>query len=381
MHDNKDVQQIHRFQFTGNGTEYFKIWIVNILLSIVTLGIYSAWAKVRTKRYFYGNTLFDGVPFEYHATPMMILKGRVIAVLFFIIYNVISSFNVQAGLAFAALLLLVVPWIMWRSFIFNARMSSYRNVRFGFIGTLKTAYAYILLYPLLPVLAAVLLWVVISFTGVEKSVVPFFVGMLGFYLMFPWVQSLIAGYFINGSRYGQGMFKADVSARRYYVTYLRLLGVMLISMILVGLVALFIVKFFGLEATMETDSQSVIVMVMIPMYALMLIVGIFSKAFVMSSIRNYVYSKTSLDGVLRLRSRLGTGRLFNIFFTNFLMLLFTLGLAYPWAVVRLNRYIADSTDAAVRGDLAQYTTTQQKQQSAFGEELGEAFDVDMDLGF
>src|SRR5512145_1992685 len=29
------------FRFTGEGGEYFRIWIVNILLSIVTLGIYS----------------------------------------------------------------------------------------------------------------------------------------------------------------------------------------------------------------------------------------------------------------------------------------------------------------------------------------------------
>ena len=39
-------------QFNGRGGEFFGIWIVNILLSIITLGIYSAWAKVRTKRYF-----------------------------------------------------------------------------------------------------------------------------------------------------------------------------------------------------------------------------------------------------------------------------------------------------------------------------------------
>ena len=34
-------------RFVGTGSEYFRIWIVNLLLTIVTLGIYSAWAKVR----------------------------------------------------------------------------------------------------------------------------------------------------------------------------------------------------------------------------------------------------------------------------------------------------------------------------------------------
>ena len=66
--------------FTGQAGEYFRIWIVNLTLTIITLGIYSAWAKVRRRRYFYGNTLIDGEPFEYHGQPVAILKGRLIAV-------------------------------------------------------------------------------------------------------------------------------------------------------------------------------------------------------------------------------------------------------------------------------------------------------------
>ena len=33
--------------FTGDGKEYFRIWVVNLLLTLATFGIYSAWAKVR----------------------------------------------------------------------------------------------------------------------------------------------------------------------------------------------------------------------------------------------------------------------------------------------------------------------------------------------
>src|SRR6187455_1066695 len=68
------------FEFRATGGEYFRIWIVNLLLTIVTLGIYSAWAKVRRLRYFYGNTLLDGHSFEYHGRPLAILKGRLIVV-------------------------------------------------------------------------------------------------------------------------------------------------------------------------------------------------------------------------------------------------------------------------------------------------------------
>lgn len=67
-----------RAKFTGSASEYFGIWIVNVLLTIVTIGIYSAWAKVRRNRYFYGNTVLLGRAFEYHATGKQIFLGRAI---------------------------------------------------------------------------------------------------------------------------------------------------------------------------------------------------------------------------------------------------------------------------------------------------------------
>ena len=62
-------------RFTGNTGEYFRIWIVNIALTIVTLGVYSPWAKVRKFRYFYGNTSLADGRFDYHAKPKAILIG------------------------------------------------------------------------------------------------------------------------------------------------------------------------------------------------------------------------------------------------------------------------------------------------------------------
>ena len=85
-----DIKTIH-FEFTGKTGEYFKIWIVNIFLTILTLGIYSAWAKVRKRRYFYGNTLLLNAPFEYLADPIKILKGRFIVFGCFVIYTIMMT--------------------------------------------------------------------------------------------------------------------------------------------------------------------------------------------------------------------------------------------------------------------------------------------------
>jgi uncharacterized membrane protein YjgN (DUF898 family) len=68
--DSGNASRIAPFEFTSTGREYFGIWIVNILLTVLTLGIYSAWAKVRRNRYVYGNTRLLGSGFDYHAQPM-----------------------------------------------------------------------------------------------------------------------------------------------------------------------------------------------------------------------------------------------------------------------------------------------------------------------
>src|SRR5438445_10585531 len=86
-------------EFTGTATEYFRIWIVNLFFSLVTLGIYSAWAKVRKRRYFYGSTRLDGDSFDYFASPKAILNGRIIAVAIFAIYDLAGELYTQSRYA------------------------------------------------------------------------------------------------------------------------------------------------------------------------------------------------------------------------------------------------------------------------------------------
>ena len=119
-------------EFNGSAGEYFKIWIVNVLLTILTLGIYSAWAKVRNKRYFYGNTQLQGSSFEYTAQPLTILKGRMIAAGIIVVYVTAITFYPSTEPLFWLAFLIALPWLVVSSLRFNARNSAYRNVRFDF---------------------------------------------------------------------------------------------------------------------------------------------------------------------------------------------------------------------------------------------------------
>ena len=129
------------FEFRATGSEYFRIWIVNLLLTIVTLGIYSAWAKVRRLRYFYGSTALDGTSFDYHADPKAILKGRLIAVLAYVVFTFAGRISPLLTLALLPALMFAVPWLVLRSRRFHLRMTSWRGLRFHFHGEYRQALA------------------------------------------------------------------------------------------------------------------------------------------------------------------------------------------------------------------------------------------------
>src|SRR5450631_475776 len=99
-------EQLH---FTGSGAEYFGIWIVNLLLTIVTLGIYSAWAKVRRLQYFYRHTELAGSSFDFHGSPIRILIGRAIALGMVISYKYSVRLHSPLTLVIVVGLAVVMP--------------------------------------------------------------------------------------------------------------------------------------------------------------------------------------------------------------------------------------------------------------------------------
>lgn len=385
------TREKHTVQFTGKGTEYFKIWIVNILLSLITLGIYSAWAKVRTKRYFYGNTLLNDAPFEYHATPKQILIGRIIALVLLVVYVVTSETMPTIAGVVIALLFLATPWIIYRSVRFNTRMSSHRNVRFDFKGTALPFYKYLFLYPILPGLLIGLIGMGLYFVGVSPSFLGGIVALsiTSFYLAFPWAQRNITEYVTNHYRYGQGQFstRPALSTRIYYLRYL---VAFLLSAVLLAIFAGIAYKLgyfdalaaFNSTETDQADPQvfSQLSSFFILAYAALFFVGFVGKAYVQSGIRKHVFANTKLDNLVGFSSSVTTGKLFLLLITNFLLLIVTLGFGYPWIKVRLARYFANNSHVYTNGELNHYVTQQQEKQSALGEELGDVFDVDMDLG-
>ncbi len=129
----------YTFRFRGTAGEYFRIWIVNLFLTVITLGVYAAWAKVRTRRYIWANIDLAGHPFTFHGKPAAILRGNVIIAALFTAYIAMERFEPAfAGVLFVVFTF-VFPFLVCKSLRFNAHNTSYRNIRFNFQGRLRRA--------------------------------------------------------------------------------------------------------------------------------------------------------------------------------------------------------------------------------------------------
>ena len=83
--------EAYPMEFTGSGGEYFRVWIVNVLLGIVTLGFYTPWARRRTAMYFYGHSLVAHSPLEFTAQQRKMVLGFVLLALISIAYQIAAK--------------------------------------------------------------------------------------------------------------------------------------------------------------------------------------------------------------------------------------------------------------------------------------------------
>ncbi|CAH0526649.1 YjgN family protein [Vibrio hippocampi] len=380
--------------FKGQGAEWFGIWIVNILLSIVTLGVYSAWAKVRTKRYFYGNTYLAGDNFEYHAKPIQILKGRLVALAVVLIWAISNAFFPVLAIAFMLVFYMALPWLLWSNARFDSAMTSYRNVHFSFNSTLKSAYVALMGRALVALLVVAVLIVAIAVTAQFNSILAVILGVLSalaFAVLYGWVSSGVCRYFTNGYRYGNWQFSAEITTEFFIKLYLKALALGIASAIAIFIVAA--LGTFGLGALAPalaidvTSMTGVSVFVYTALIYLVLIVMMIAlTTYTAVRTRNYVFAQLQLQqeaqggDAVEFSSSYTVGGYMWLVLSNFLLQVVTLGLARPWVMIRASRYVADNT--VVVGDMSLIKTYDQDSavKSAITDEVAQAFDLGVGIG-
>ena len=341
----------HPFNFTGTGSEYFRIWIVNLLLSVLTLGIYSAWAKVRTRRYLYGHTEVAGGRFDYHGKPQRILVGRLIAIVLLLAYVLAGEFLPLVGALLAIALLILTPIIIVRAFRFNAQMSSWRGIRFGFVGTAMDAAIAYIFFPMLGFLT------------------------LGLGLPFAWYRQ--AKFNIDNHRFGKTQFQIGATAGDFYKFAFIVLGAAVVFFLLFSLLGG--VAAIGAAAAGDAASDEAAALAAGASALLLVAFSILAYATLgalFSGLRfQALYSDLQI-GENWINNDVSLTRFVFIVVTNSVGLLLTLGFYYPWAKIRMTNFLLESLTLEAT-DLDGFIADREAESSALGEELGGAFDLDI----
>lgn len=341
--------QQQRFSFTGTGSEYFRIWIVNLLLTIVTLGIYSAWAKVKRNQYFYRNTWLNGSSFDYHGSPQAILKGRIIAVVLFGVYNVSIKALPPLGLAMLGVITIATPWLMYMSFRFRLANTSYRGLRFSFTGSLRSAYNAFLKWPLL--------------------------AGLSLYTLAPVAHQRIKAYQHGNSRFGHTPFSFDASVGSFYKIYLKLF---LVTVLVIGITAYLFTSQMHAHPAMFANKQAEIGLVVVMVYVAIVALSLLAGPYFVSRLQNLIWNHTRL-GPHGLQYSMTARKLLWITVSNVAIVLLSFGLLKPFSDIRYVRYQVECMALLPEGDLEALVAGEQQQVSAVGTEVAGLFDFD--IGF
>lgn len=322
----------HGFRFVGEGGAYFRIWIVNLCLSIVTLGIYSAWAKVRREQYFHRNLLFNDSAFDYHGKPQAILKGRAIAFALFLVLSLAQEAGPLPYLLALLVIAIVAPALLIRALRFRAANTSYRSLRFSFEATYATAFKVLALNLLITVLT------------------------LG--LWFPKLVRDWRKFTVEHSRFGTTAFTCTLGVGQVYRIFLIPLALFFVLAIIIGIAGL---KGGGL-------------------FVILLGIGFYllAPAYVMGRLTNAVWSSSAL-GEHRFSSDIPVRRYVEVALTNWLGIICTLGLFIPWAQVRMARLRAAHLTLHAVGSLDDFVAREHEQVSALGDAAADVFDMDLAL--
>lgn len=263
-----------RLTFHGSGGTLFGIYVVNILLTIATFGLYRFWGRVKIRRFMLSQTGFEGDRFAYHGTGKELLAGFVKALLF--VGMPVTALSVAARLSgdktihivtqvFTSLLIFVfIPIAMVGARRYRLSRTSWRGIRFSFRGPL---WEFVRVFLLASILSTLTLT-----------------------LYYPFFQTQQQAFMISNSYFGRRRFRFDGRGRDLFGAYVIAL------LLLVPTLGLYLFWFNAKKA-------------------------------------RYFWEHTYFE-TARFRSTMTGRRLMAQTLGNWIVLILTLGVAWPWVLVR-----------------------------------------------
>ena len=126
-----DSNTASSFRFHGSWREFARIAVPNLLLTIVTLGIYRFWATTRERQYLWGKTDFIDERLEWTGTGLELFIGFIMAVVlilvpFFGIQFLTQALVLQGYTGWAA----VMTFVMFGFIMYMIGIARFRALRY-----------------------------------------------------------------------------------------------------------------------------------------------------------------------------------------------------------------------------------------------------------
>jgi uncharacterized membrane protein YjgN (DUF898 family) len=372
--------RVLQIRFTGSGSEYFRIWAINLLLILLSCGLYLPFAKMRRIRYLYANTLIDGEALAFHGDAWRMFRGFVLLAVLLGASTFAETFSPAAALPAFVLLCAVWPALWRASMQFRLGNTSWRGLRFGFEGSLAGAYlAHLPVY-----IPAVVLTALVpdgqgpsSDPGVNSQF--WFWMTLGMLcLMAPWSTALLKRYQHQGYRIAGERSGILLRTRSVYFIGFKMVVVGLAMAVFATLAAIVLGGLLALVATGKIDAKGNGHYYGLAFIGLLYLFGAGGLLpYYAARIQNLVWGNTR-SASLRLHSELrGLTRL-NMM--NWLLIVLTLGLYRPFAVMAVTRLRLHAVRIDSSTDPATWKTVRAGSHAdASGDVAGDFFGMDVGL--
>ena len=396
----------HPLEFTGSGGEYFRVWIVNVLLTILTLGIYTPWARRRTAQYFYGHTLVAGSPLEFTAQQSRMVKGFIILVMLTIAYQI--AVNTGQDTAVGVFLLvgaLLSPFIWGSAMRFRLGSTRWRGLRLQFTASWREVYK-----ASWPVFAIALVWFGVFF-GIQylapesadalrelaadesgDADLPTMAAGIWGLIALGLLLSITCVIRLEFNYKSLLVLRTQVGSEtgRWKPVYMDFVKIWLATVaVFILLVAVISAAMFGLVSAAitlvmrgDTSGPWMVILMAVSLFG-----GIFFLFMASAPARAYrearmfqlMWDNIGLSQVARFKCELRTGSFMLLRIKNLFMTLLTLGLYRPFARVNEYRMKAESVTLHVKGGVDQVTSAMVRQQKegGIGDALADAAGLDL----
>ena len=380
-------------EFSGSGGEFFRVWIVNVLLTVVTLGLYTPFARRRTAQYFYGNTIVADRPLEFTAQQRRMVVGFLILALLYIIKNVLAQTGQDGAVTAMMLAGAALAPYFWASAIrFRFNATRWRGVRLQLTASWFEIYR-----ASWPVFVIALVWgaavSVIGWTlpedepitqageSIPALLAAVACALIVSFLCMARLEFNYKSLMVERGRIGGQPGRWKPVFGDFLRIWVATLGIFLLTLLVIGLAIAAAVggSFMLLNKPQDAGPEAVlfIIATMVVSVLLLFLATAPARAYREARMFQLVWNNIGVSHMARFKCKLRVGRYVGLRLTNILLTLLTLGFYRPFARVSEYRMKAESVTLHVKGGPDQLANQLAREEHGLGDAIADAAGLDL----